>query len=458
LVDLSLPKAMVVFVDRKTHRYKYFTVFPAAHERWTCRVQIPDCKVDRRKTYDTKDAAVAFGRSVREQYRRTGTEVTLSPSEAMEYRDAKEKVGDVDLRLVADYWLRRHPDESRTVAEALELYRTERRAKGTWNKVTLAEKKGKLEWLEDSLGEFDLRDIELEHLERLINGLPHNPTTISNHVRFLKAFWNWCVKPKGWIKHSPALYLEHRKTKQAPVSYLPVSDARKFLEAAETHDPALVPLLVLSLFAGIRPSAAVRMAPFADELIDLEEKSIVIPGVHRGVEINKTEGYRIEKSCPDAIWHWLGAYWDGGAIDVCNHEGRRQRIVEHAGIEWVHDAMRHTFATYAFKLEDNIAKVAAWLGHTDSRLTKRHYANAIARQKHAREYFAMRPKEGAKPVVRRKTDPHAPKANWPSDAEFVAWCEREPKTHIAAILGVSEARVRARLKRIIENAEQDASA
>jgi integrase len=265
------------------------------------------------------------------------------------------------------------------------------------------------------------------------------------------------VKPKGWIKHSPALYLEHRKGNRDAVPYLTVVDAKKFLEAAETHDPALVPLLVLSLFAGIRPSAAVRMAPFAEELIDLDEKWILIPHVHRGVEINKAQAYRVEGNCPDAIWRWLKAYWDGGAIDIRNHEGRRQAIIEHAGIVWVHDAMRHSFATYAFRLEGNIEKVATWLGHTDSRLTKRHYANPAAKQKHAQVYFGLRPKEGAKPVVREKKDPHAARANWPCDSDFRAWCRRERKTHVAAILGVSEAAVRKRLKRILD-AESDASA
>lgn len=111
------------------------------------------------------------------------------------------------------------------------------------------------------------------------------------------------------------------------------------------------------------------------------------------IECAKTGVGRIIEGLPDALWHWLDAYPPAGdfasVVSAAKAADRARRL---AGMdEWPHDAIRHTFATYAVAFTGDAARVSLWLGHEgNASLIHRHY-RGLATKAQAEAFFALRP-------------------------------------------------------------------
>jgi len=460
----------------KSKKFRYIKMVKTPEGRWHVRVQIRSAKIDRQRTLDTQDAAIAWGRSIVAQYRRTGYEGTLGIAEANEYREAKALVRGADLRDIARYWLHRHPINDITVGAALDIYQAKSVAR--MSRTTRSAIKSKLSWIRRSVGTLGLHEVELSHLEKASAQMmvvardtqdsgkrsgkrtdkevaKASPTTINNYIRVTRRFFRWCCLTRlGGLQVSPVSGWAPEPENRGAVEYLPVADAEAFLRASEEYDPSLVPLFSLSLFGGIRPGIAARLAPMAASYIDLEDRYLKIPEFVRGQRINKTRTYTIDAEVPGPLWEWLRAYWDGGPMDVRNYNDRRKVLVKKAGISWPHNAMRHTFGTYCFALTKDPGVTAAWLGHPDPNVTMLYYVSAEAKRPDAEAFFALKPKPGAKPVPHRKADPHAPQVNWPSNDVLLEWKRSKTNQQIASALGCSETLVRKRIKKIRPKPEE----
>lgn len=424
--------------------------------KWLCRIQIPTTNKrengttvyrDKQKTFRTKGAALAWEKTHEKQHNKTGQDGLLSIIQTAEYLEAKEIAGDVDIRVIVQEWKDRNPKRSISMEKALGQYNSNEVAEMAV--TTQSKLKGHLAWMKECFGQIPVNNISISDLGAELRKLKFAAASYNTRVRVIKRFFLWCCEPEqAWISLSPAVGLKSKEEKKGAVEFLSLNEVIAFLRTAEKYDPALIPSMVLSFLAGIRPMVVLRMCPFAARFIDLKGKRINIPQYYKGQRINKSKGYNIESDVPGAIWEWLEAYWDGGAIDIVNHNERRKRICKLAKIEWVHDAARHTFGSFAYAKCRDLGKVAAWLGHKTSEVTADHYTNTEARQCDALKYFTLLPKVGAKPVKREKINPYKEKANWPKDTQLLLWAETKLPREIGKVLGVSDTTVRRRLNRI----------
>jgi integrase len=431
------------------------TIEKRGERRFWCRVQIgrKGCRYDRTHTFETKAECEVWIENRMSDNESIGLDSLPSQREILELRQLRAVIGDADLQEVAALWKQHQPKKSRTVWEAVDEYLTCRLPE--WAVSTRNTNSSKANWLKSQFQKEDLLfDVRKKKLEELLNKLPVNNETRNGYLAFTKAFCNWCIE-KGYLKKSPAKKIKKFHVEGRAVKYLRQKQAEAFIRAAEKYDPELVPILVLMLLVGIRPEIVLRMAPKLDQFIDLEDMVIAVPEhLEEGEKVNKTGDYVIESDLPGDVWAWLRAYWDGKPLKVQNFQKRRREIANKAGVVLSHDVLRHTFATFDYAVCRNMDTVAGHLGHSNSATTARYYVNRTAKGKDGRAFFALRPLPGAKPVRRKRVNPHATKADWPSDEMLIAWVEARGKVEVGKKLGVSEAAVRKRLARIRKSLEK----
>ncbi len=124
------------------------------------------------------------------------------------------------------------------------------------------------------------------------------------------------------------------------------------------------------LFAGIRP-AEVRRLRWVD--IDMEEEYITVRS-----SCSKTGGTRHVEICT-SLKSWLKNLKLNPDEMVCPKDwlGRWRRIRAEAGFadKWVHDVLRHTYASYHAKRYRDLPRLQLNMGHRDLSLLRCRYIN-----------------------------------------------------------------------------------
>jgi len=223
-------------------------------------------------------------------------------------------------------------------------------------------------------------------LRKLAESQDRSESTRAAYSRAIRACWAWMLKqdpplagmdPTEGLKTNPPRRVQE-------VEFLSVEQC-----AAVMADPYQRAAKALMLFAGIRPEevAGRGKPPMLWGAVNLTEKHIRISG-----ECSKTGRPRMIEGLPDAFWIWLG---QPGAAEKPIATAQGQNITrttrERLGQEWPHDALRHTFATYAMAWTANAPQVSVWLGHEGNpTMLHRHY-RGLATKSQAEAFFNLRP-------------------------------------------------------------------
>ncbi|QYY36723.1 hypothetical protein [Ruficoccus sp. ZRK36] len=423
--------------------------------KWKARVQMPTTRLSdtgkriyaqREKTFATKGAAEAWVRAQKQINVELGASGNLTQIELAEYRETKAMLDGADLREVAIFWIERHPKAQEiTLSEALKEY--EDKAYPDFQGTTIAGKKSILRMLNEALGSLAIQDITPELLEDLLDDLPFSETTFNNYLRGYKTFFKWCTKRKNrFIANSPAEALEYKREDAPAKEFLSVSDVKALFREAEKKDPGLIPCLALAFFAGIRAEEIKRLAP---EDIHYDDKAI---NIRPEVAKRKRKGRplpRYIEHLPEALWLWLKPFVDSNSVvqlDRHNLDRRRHRLCVSAGINYPRNAARHSFATYGVAFTSNPGKVCGWTGHR-SQQTLEEFYKGLTPKATSKAFFALTPSR-SKYELKDKTSAPVSKADWPSPKELADMVKKQPVTHIACALGVSDQAVRKHLKKL----------
>lgn len=132
----------------------------------------------------------------------------------------------------------------------------------------------------------------------------------------------------------------------------------------------LIPALVLGMFAGVRPEEIQRMGV---DGVDLKERTAVVAGRQA-----KTRRRRVvEMDGASARWLrlWRRLCPDQSSFAPKNFARKWDALRAAAGVlDWPHDALRHTAASYHYASHKDEAALKAMLGHAASEDTLfRHY-------------------------------------------------------------------------------------
>jgi integrase len=152
-------------------------------------------------------------------------------------------------------------------------------------------------------------------------------------------------------------------------------------------------VVALGAFAGLRPDEIRRLdwkaVDFLRKRIDIEGKTSKT-ATCRYVPMNETLIAWLQPVAkaagPVAPRNYYRRLWKFHLLlaDKENKDGR-------PAVEWKHDGLRHSFASYALAKEEDAPRVALWLGHTSPKMTFDHYRERVTPEE-AEAWFAVMPR------------------------------------------------------------------
>ena len=256
-----------------------------------------------------------------------------------------------------------------------------------------------VKWYEKTLNRFledikdiqSLGDLDRARIERAIEC--RTPSMRNALIRVLSAFFTWAVK-SGYAPSNPVKDIEKLRLNRPKRAVLTTEQARAVLAICEYLNPSVTPYLAVGLFAGIRPYEMRKLRPS-----DFKHGYI-----HLGADVAKTSS---ERTVPirDNLAAWLKKYPPSeGIASVADITITRtlRKLFACVGVEDRKDILRHSYASFAYEMTGDAARVAAELGHADTSMLFRHYRGLVPPGSGA-EYFSVTPESVAQKLPKTRT-------------------------------------------------------
>ncbi len=266
-----------------------------------------------------------------------------------------------------------------------------------------------------ALGVSDIEQILARHT---------NGNTKLAHRRSYSVFFNWAVR-HHYCLENPCDRLDSIPTEQVLISILSIEEVKRLLRAAvEYKEGVMVPVVAISLFAGLRPS----------EVEDLK------PGDVNGKRIRVTGGKlrrKMNRGVPVAenLARWLGHYPFTGVPEALAYRLKVLREAT-AAKNWVQDILRHTSISFQAMRDEDEAKTAFRNG-TSKAMMDSHYREVIDEAEDVKAFWNIAPESLAAEKIKVKLPGHRD-TDWPSTARLKKLVWEKPMVHAAKDLGVSD--------------------
>ena len=253
--------------------------------------------------------------------------------------------------------------------------------------ATLVWYRARLTALKTHIGDLDIEDITVEHLENYRASLSHNHNlsayTIHGHCRATRALWKWLQK-RGYIDRNIALDVALPRLPSNPPKHITSDDISRLLATATTaRDRAMILVLASS---GCRCGG---IASLTRDDIDLDRGVIVC---HE--KFDRSNTYYLTDEAVSALRVWFAEnssphVWPstkGGKLTASGIYQIIKRIATRAGIEgrWNPHSFRHHKARELLENGASLADVANILNHRDTTVTARFYARWTTEEVHQR--------------------------------------------------------------------------
>lgn len=341
----------------------------------------------RRIWFETPRARdLQFNRLKRETQREGLQILSTSSADLQLLNDLREILpDDVDPREAARFYVEQRCPVSITLKDAIRAYFKMHQIAGT-----STDHIRHLEVEFKRLTEFFPRNVNIseitkDHITDLLMKFDFKPATLANYQKDYKAFFNWCIRQK-YCTISPMAGMKKIRIPESEPGFMPVEDAERFFKTALELYPKYTPVLALSFFAGMR-SAAIPRLTRAD-----------LDFIHRGIRhqgaTHKTRRRFFVQGFEENLWAWLEPWRSVQVLPgwISSHAIKmRRRIYEKAGVEFPHNAGRHSFCTYHVALHGNAERTATLLTHRGSVSTLYDHYRGNATQADARAYFSIMP-------------------------------------------------------------------
>lgn len=228
------------------------------------------------------------------------------------------------------------------------------------------------------LGDIPLAHIDTSAISRVLQ-TAKTPTRRNGLLRDISALLGFGVARKMCASNA-AREVSAVKVDRAMPQAFTVAEVREIMSLASAMSETAAAGLALGFFGGLRPAEILRLRPR-----DIANGYIII-----SPQVAKTRSAR-NVPVRANLAQWLARYpLPAAGVSERAIKAVRAAYIQRGG-KWYADGARHSYATYAYELEKDAAKVAAELGHSSTDMLFAHY-RALARPKSGAEYFAILPK------------------------------------------------------------------
>jgi integrase len=336
-----------------------------------------------RRFFDTVGAATAFVEQLKA--RRDNIAVVnraLSPTELLDAASALDLLAESSPAATLTEAVRGYLEVmatrsvSITLGELFEHFKTARQHR---SKFYLRD----IKWASDRFAPLHtclVSDIRHTDLAAVLDTLPDSSR--NNMLRTLRAVFRY-GHDLGYLKEIPIRRNDFAPVKRTEVDVLPVGKIRQLLETALEHDPALLPLLLIETFCGVRPAEATRVQ-WSD--LNFLRRRLTIRAA-----ISKTATARPIEIAPCAL-AWFQAYaatpglqttgpiapWPESILRSRLRKIRYLAGYRGAGAHWTPGSLRDAFCSYHLAHYGSIDRLITESGHTDLRTTKNHYLGLVS--------------------------------------------------------------------------------
>lgn len=343
-----------------------------------------------RKWFRSKALAEAESEALKEQKRTCGAAwVELSPAERSDIMllHAEARREGVTLRQIWEAFktgkLDTVPMQRRVLREAIKETIEAKRAENLRERYVnelenylLNFAAGRNEMFVDRIGVAEIEQWFDQRMEAL--------STRKSNLGRLGAMFDLCWR-RGYIKENPVLRIPAPRLEQVPPKILVPEQAKRLLRTCRKHKPAVLPWLVLGMFAGVRPEELTKLR-WRD--LDLAAGLVTVDAAASKV--------RRRRHAPlhETAIAWLKICKPGKPDTEITPPPvtlRRARhlLQEKAKLTWSHDLLRHTAASYLLALHLDAGKVASWLGNSARVLESRY--KELVKPESCRMFWALTP-------------------------------------------------------------------
>ena len=241
-----------------------------------------------------------------------------------------------------------------------------------------------------------IADITPAEIQNYISSNGWVPATMRSYLVDVRTLFTFALKRK-YIRENPAAAVDLPKVEENPPGIVTPKEARAILDACIDHAPDILPVVVLSLFGGLRRSEAEQL-----EWSEISEEFVEVKA-HKA----KTRQRRlVPVSAQLAAWLKTARDVDGKLPSI-NYADKLKLVLEKSKLraDWPQNALRHSFASYFFAQAKNENETAQRMGNSPQMIFQ-HYREMV-RPAAAEEFFAIMPPADAvkRAEVARKPRP-----------------------------------------------------
>ena len=401
-----------------THCKVVFTTHPSAPWRVSYPVEIDGTTRRKRRMFSTEQKAMDFAADHEKDVSDFGVRFGAITGEARRafdfFRDARADLEGEEIEVpsfeslvmaaVADL-RQRHADRLRdrmTVAEAVEAFLDYKRPRVGAGR--LSGLKGHLARFAGHFGTTPLDRVTGAEIEAWLfalrgkrTGGALDPVTRNKMRKDMKELFAYGLDPdRAWCQRNPLASIKSEAEADKPPMAYSVDDTTAILRTALALESPALPVIVLGLFAGLRPSEAMAIDLRA---ILFDKEQFRTPAVKPDGTRTKT-GSRMATLTP-ACAAWLGTQkrrtglaWPAGEDSLKKEIGR---VLGTAKVRKIFDGFRHSFITYRCAEIRDVGRVADECGNSPN-VIKKHYRE-IVQGDLATKYFSIRPEAPAENVT-----------------------------------------------------------
>ena len=351
---------------------------------------------------DAKTAAEQLAIAIRNE---GASVLDLTPEQRTDAVKAiKLAEGAVTLYESVSFWMRHNGlVKGLTLSEVANKWLAALRAQGCRD-TTMREREHKATRLVNDLGGRNVTSITRNDLMSWMDGLGLSGATRDGYRRCYRAMLQYAVEENMLATNPAAGIKAFRMDEKLPTPFT-VKQVEAIMTAAVKYAPLMVPTLAVQFFAGLRPGEAKGLAWTA---VDFTEKLIRITP-----ETSKVRRTRII-DMTDACLAWLASYRQTDGFVGVNTQNQfdfymtrkdcdgKKGVIGAAGVDWIQDGPRKTFASMHYAAYQDAARLAAILGHTGGLdILFRHY-RGLVKKTEAERYWKMRPAVESGKVIQMK--------------------------------------------------------